>query len=212
MTAPGDSIRPTLGWSLRMVVLILTFGLLALLVLGTGYVFHEINLFRQKRQTQILDSATVLRQVQGLQELATVKYHLERIVAVTDPGWFGDERLVLIAHGVVKAGIDFSQVQSEDIRYDAAAGAVEMILPPPKILDVYLDERLTQVYLHEKSMLRRLNKDLNQIARRDALAQIQSAARELGIKEDAEQRAEVQIKKMFEAFGIQQVTIQFRNN
>ena len=210
MSDASSSPRPSISWSFRMIVLILVFGLLSLLVLCTGYVLQQINIFRRGHPPQILNSATVLRQVHGLQELATVKYHLERVVAVTDPGWLGDERLVLIAHGVVKAGIDFSQVHPEDIRYDAAAGAVEMILPPPKILDVYLDERLTQVYLHEKSLFRRLNKDLNQIARRDALAQIQSAARDLGVKEDAQQRAELQLKKMFEAFGINKVSIQFR--
>ena len=211
MTDAHDSSgRPLVGWSFRLVVLILTFGLLALLVLCTAYLFHEINIFRAKRQTQILDSATILRQVQGLQELAVVKYHLERIVAVTDPRWFGDERLILVAHGVVKAGVDFSQMHPEDIHCDAANGAVEMILPPPKVLDVYLDEKLTQVYLHEKSIFRRLNKDLNQLARRDALAQIQSAAKDLGVKEDAQQRAELQLRKMFEALGFGNVSIQFR--
>jgi hypothetical protein len=211
MSEPSQIGRPAIGWSFRLVVMIFIFGLLALLVLCTGYVLHEINLFRRNNQTQILDTPAVLRQIQGLQELSTVKYHLERIVAVTDPGWLGDERLVLIAHGVVKAGIDFSQVDAEDIRFDAAAGTVQMTLPPAKVLDVYLDERLTQVYLHEKSIFRRLNKDLNQIARRDALAQIQSAAKDLGVKEDAQQRAEMQLRKMFESLGVRSVEIQFRN-
>jgi len=73
-----------------------------------------------------------------------------------------------------------------------------------------LDEKLTQVYLHEKSIFRRLNKDLNQLARRDALAQIQSAAKDLGIKEDAQERAELQIRKTFEALGFGKVSIRFR--
>jgi len=135
MAEPGDiTDRPAIGWSFRHVILILTFGLLALLVLCTAYLFHEINIFRARNQTQILDSATVLRQVQALQELGVVKYHLERVVAVTDPGLLGDERLILVAHGVVKAGIDFSQVQAEDVRCDAADGVVELLLPAPKVL------------------------------------------------------------------------------
>jgi hypothetical protein len=209
MSASPESAGPPVGWSFRLVVLMLTFGLLALLALGAGFLMREISALRQKRQTQILDTATVLKRVQGLQELASVKYHLERIVAVTDPGWLGDERLVLIAHGVVKAGIDFSEVHPENIRFDPDAGSVELTLPPAKVLDVYLDERLTQVYLHEKSIFRKLNKDLNQLARRDALAQIKSAAQELGVKEDAQQRAEIQLVKMFEAFGVDKVEIRF---
>src|SRR5438132_569651 len=106
--ASVDSGVSRVGWSFRLIVLIFTFGLLILLALCGGLLLHEINAFRQAREPRIMDSATVLRQVQGLQELSTVKYHLERIVAITDPGWLGDERLVLIAHGVVKAGIDFS--------------------------------------------------------------------------------------------------------
>lgn len=211
MIVSDDNGAPRVGWSFRLVILILTFGLLSLLILCTGYVIHEINVFRQKREPQVLDTAVVLRQVQGLQELAVVKYHLERVVAVTDPGWFGDERLVLIAHGVVKAGIDLSKVRSEDIQCSATSSSVAITLPPAKVLDVYLDEKLTQVYLHEKSVFRPLNKDLNQIARRDALAQIQSAARELGIKEDAQARAIVQLRSLFEAMGIRNVSIAFRN-
>lgn len=211
MSASNDSAGPPIGWSFRFVVLMLSFGLLALLAVGGGFLLRELNTLRQKRETQILDTATVLRRIQGLQELVSVQYHLERIVAVTDPGWLGDERLVLIAHGVVKAGIDFSELHPEDIRFDPAAGSVELILPRAKVLDVYLDERLTQVYLHEKSIFRKLNKDLNQIARRDALAQIRSAAQELGVKEDAQQRAALQLRRMFEAFGIQRADIQFRN-
>jgi hypothetical protein len=65
--------------------------------------------------------------------------------------------------------------------------------------------------MREKPFFRKLNKDLDQLARRDAAAQIKSAAVELGIKKDAQERAEMQVRKLLEALGYTDINIEFES-
>src|SRR5580658_10305965 len=53
----------------------------------------------------------LLVKVQTLSQFVTVKYSLEKVVEYDDATWYpyGDSRVVLVAHGVVKAGIDLSR-------------------------------------------------------------------------------------------------------
>ena len=62
------------------------------------------------------NTATMLRQVQTLSQLVTVKYVMEKVVVMEDVKWFGESRVLLVANGVVKAGVDFSRLKPEDVR------------------------------------------------------------------------------------------------
>jgi hypothetical protein len=209
MAAPGDSGDSVAGRVVRIVATVFLMAVLVLFTFFGGFLIGQARLLGG-REPKLGGGPTVLRQVQGLQELSTVKYHLERIVTVTDPGLLGDERLILIAHGIVKSGIDLSGLKPEDIKINEARKTAEVTLPQAKVFDVYLDETRTQVFMREKPFFRKLNKDLDQIARRDAVAQIKSGAVELGIKKDAQERAEMQVRKLLEALGYEKVEIRFQ--
>src|SRR5271169_5177992 len=67
-------------------------------------------------------TASVVRQVQTLSELVTVKYVVEKVVILEAPpestlGQFvqGDNRVLLLAHGVVKAGINLKNFTPDDV-------------------------------------------------------------------------------------------------
>ena len=65
-------------------------------------------------------SSTLLTQVQTVSELVTVKYIIERVVVQEDVKWIpglGENRVLLLAHGVVKAGIDLSKLAPQDFQY-----------------------------------------------------------------------------------------------
>jgi hypothetical protein len=91
------------------------------------------------------NTATIVQQVQTLSDLVTVKYVLEKVEIVNSPptgtlGQFvqGENRVLLLAHGIVKAGIDLKRIAPEDV---AIAGKkIILHLPPPQITDAYLDE------------------------------------------------------------------------
>ena len=82
------------------------------------------------------NTATVLRQVQTLSQLVTVKYVLEKVVVMEDVKWFGESRVLLVANDVVKAGVDFSRLKPEDVR--VTEKKVSLHLPAAQITDAAL--------------------------------------------------------------------------
>jgi hypothetical protein len=151
-------------------------------------------------------SAALLTQVQNLHHLVTVKYVLEKVVVYDDVKWYGDSRVILVAHGVVKAGIDLSMLRQGDIQ--AYEGHISLQLPPPRITDVYLDDHRTQILERSTGLLRSFDKDLEQNARELAVAELREAAGESGILKDATERAEGELTALFQPLGY--TNVQFR--
>ncbi len=149
----------------------------------------------------ILDTATLVQQIQSLAELVTVKYVLEKVVVLEDTRWYGDNRVLLIAHGIVKAGIDLRKIGPADLEFDARN--VLITLPPATITDVYLDEQGTRVLEHSTGLLRAFNKNLEAEARRQAVDELRRAARQGGIFRDAEVQAQQQLTNLFSQFNLQ---------
>jgi len=159
---------------------------------------------------KVYNTATVLRQVQSLSQLVTVKYVMEKVVVLEDPPKgvleqfvSGDNRVILVAHGVVKAGVDLSQLKPGDLQ--VSGKKVTLALPRPQITDAYLDDKQTQVVERSTGFLRSFNKDLEQTARQNAVDDIRRAARTSGILKDAEERAREQLANLFEHLGFAEV-------
>lgn len=152
----------------------------------------------------VYNTATVLRQVQTLSQLVTVKYVMEKIVVMEDVKWFGENRVLLVANGVVKAGVDFSRLQPEDVR--VADKTIALRLPAAQITDAYLDDRQTRVVERTTGLLRTFDKDLEQTARQMAVDDIRRGARSAGILKDADDLARAQVQNLFEQMGL---TVEF---
>lgn len=154
---------------------------------------------------RMMGSAVVLKQVQTLSELVTVKYVMEKVVIFEDVKWYpgGDNRVLLVAHGIVKAGVDFKQMADGDIQ--VSGKTVTIRLPPPKITDSYLDDKETHVIERSTGLLRFFDKNLEQTARQTAISDINRAARNSGILKDAEERARDQLKILFLQLGFENV-------
>ena len=151
-------------------------------------------------------TTALLQQVKTLSQLVTVQYVIEKVQVVEDVKWvarFGENRVLMVAHGVVKAGMDFSQLQSGDIQ--TSGKKLVMKLPPPRVTDVYLDEKETRVVERSTGLLRAFDKDLEQVARQNAVSDIGRAARNAGILKDAEDRARAQLTNLFLQLGFESV-------
>ena len=172
-------------------VLILLFGLL----LGA--------LFQRARRTDdrpaLRDTANLITKIQPLAQLVTMKYVIEKVVIFEDAKWFGDSRVILVAHGIVKAGVDLNQLKPGDIRVEG--GKIQLQLPPAKITDLYLDDKRTEIIDRTTGVLRQFDKTLEQQARRAALDHLKLAARESGILREAEERARLQLTALFLQLG-----------
>src|SRR5437879_10823567 len=117
------------------------------LAIGAGVALFVALLWvplpRSSAPPRIQNTATMLKQVQTLSELVTVKYVLEKVVILDDIKWYGENRVLLVAHGVVKAGVDLQEIKPEDVR--VRDEKLLLNLPRARITDVYLDEQKTRV-------------------------------------------------------------------
>jgi hypothetical protein len=176
-------------------LLLILFGLAVFLIFGLwlGFALHKIS----GAGTSVYNSATVLRQVQTLSQLVTVKYVMEKVVVYEDVKWFpgGDNRVLMIAHGIVKAGVDLERLKPEDV--EVVGKMVKVRLPVAQITDCYLDDNQTQVVERSTGLLRSFDKNLEQTARQIAVDDIRRAARYAGILKDADERARAQIERLF---------------
>ena len=149
------------------------------------------------------DTDSVVEQIQTLSDLVTVKYVVEKVVVLDDVKWYGENRVLLLAHGVVKAGIDLTRIKPGDV---TVSGKKIMIhLPPPELTDAYLDDRKSRVIDHTTGMLRTFDKDLEQTAREEAVLDVRSAAVQNGILNDAGDRAELELALFLHEAGYTQV-------
>ena len=120
-----------------------------------------------------------------------------------DVKWFpgGDNRVLMIAHGVVKAGVDLERLKPEDI--EVLEKKVKIKLPAAQIMDCYLDDKQTQVIERSTGLLRTFDKDLEQTARKIAVDDVRRGARAAGILKDADERAQAQVGKLFQQMGLE---------
>jgi hypothetical protein len=149
------------------------------------------------------NTATVVEQVQTLSDLVTVKYVLEKVVILEDVKWYGENRVLLLAHGIVKAGIDLKRVTPDDVTISGKT--IRLRLPPPQIMDAYLDDKNSQVIDRATGLLRAFDKDLEQTARANAVDDIRRAARADGILEEADKRARLELELFLRQAGFEQV-------
>ena len=186
-------------------------GILMLSILGFGILLGiVVSRFVNARAARFYNTSAILRQVQTLSHLVTVKYVMEKveILEVPSENTIGrlvgsQNRLLLLAHGIVKAGTDLGKLKPEDIQVRGKRIVIK--LPPAQITDAYLDEHQTKVIDRTTGLLAPSDKDLERTARQNAVDAIRRAARTSGILSDADERARDQLKVLFLQLGFEEV-------
>jgi len=158
--------------------------------------------------TIIPDPVTIIQEVQSLARLETIQYSVEKVItAETRQGPFGflfGDRLLLVAHGSVIAGVDLAEITERDISIDEM-GAVTLRLPPAEIFIAALDNEQTYVYDREVGFLRRGDVELESAARLAAEEEILEAALSDGILEQAQVNAEAYLFRLLRSLGFSNV-------
>lgn len=181
---------------------------LAMLVLG---VYLGLTVARWRGSgLRVENTATIIQQVQTLSDLVTVKYVMQKVELVDSPpestlGKFiqGDNKVLLLAQGVVKAGIDLKKIAPGDVTISGKSLTIK--LPPARITDAYLDDAQTKVIERTTGFLRSLDKDLEQTTRQYAVDDIRRAAQQSGILNDANERARTELRTFFQQAGFEPV-------
>ncbi len=118
----------------------------------------------------------------------------------------GEELLMDVGVRVV-AGVNLKHLGETDVRMDAARKAVEITLPPAKVLMVYVDESLTHVVAHKTGWFSARDIRLMESARREAMEAMVNAALERGLLEKAGQQAAATVAAIARGLGFEQVTV-----
>jgi hypothetical protein len=153
--------------------------------------------------TVIVDPVTIVRQVRSLARLETIQYSVEKVItAESGQGPFGflvGDRLLLVAHGEVIAGVDLSKLSPDDLR--VRDNVLYVILPEPEIFVATLDNEQTYVYDRDTGILTRRDINLETTARQAAEQAIREAALEDNILNQARVNAENYLYRLFLEIG-----------
>jgi hypothetical protein len=166
------------------------------------------DLLPQNTPTIYPSSVAVVKAMRNLARLETASYTIEKVVVAeqNQDQWatlFGD-RLLLVAHGEVIAGVDLGKMQPTDV-VATGDGRVYVVLPAPEIFFTNIDNKKTYVYDRDTGLLTNGNIHLESAARQAAQEQIQAAASEDGILQLAQRNGERYLEQLILALGFQEV-------
>ncbi len=157
--------------------------------------------------TILPDPVTIIHDVRALARLETIQYTVEKIITAEISSQYfaflNEDRLLLVAHGVVIAGIDLEKLQPEDLRLEGTV--LKVHLPDAEVFMATLDNDKTYVFERDTSILRQADQNLETLARQAAEDQIEQAALEDGILETAQINAEAYLTRFFLALGYDEV-------
>lgn len=157
-----------------------------------------------------VDHQAVVAQVRQLNQLATVRYTVQKVVGIREQKQpVGEESILLVMQARVEAGIDLSNLREQDVS-QRDDGALVIRMPAAKILNVAVDEKETKVWDRQKTWWTPwvpYSPDLEQRARTTGLETVKQAALDMGILKDAERNAESSIRGLLNLAGVKSVVI-----
>ena len=150
---------------------------------------------------------SVIEQVRALGRLETVHYQMEKVVSGKSTGPLPDlltsDKILLVAHGEVVAGVDLTQMSASDVR--VSGSTVTMKLPEPQILYSKLDNDKTYVYDRQTGIFSKPDPRLESQVRAAAEQQIVQAATEDGILDKARENARQTLRSLAKGLGYEDV-------
>jgi hypothetical protein len=155
---------------------------------------------------------SVIEGVRALSRLETVNYQLEKVITGKSTGPLFDfltsDRILLVAHGEVVAGVDLQKLGPEDI--EVVSDTVVITMPNAEILSSKLDNDKTYVYDRQTGLFNKPDPNLESQMRSAAEQQIVLSATEDGILVKAEENAKQTLRSLVQGLGYKDV--QFKEN
>ncbi len=149
--------------------------------------------------------------IRAISELSTVEMvQYTTIEKGDDRGWLNwatGDRIAMFAVARIEAGIDLAKLEDDAISADRQTGRVRIILPPPEITNIAVDNEATSVFDRDTGIFTKGNIDLERSARLAAEEVLVGQALDEGILQLAEDRAIVVITELLEGLGYTDVTV-----
>lgn len=154
---------------------------------------------------------TVIQKIQQLNRLETVVYTMDKIVegdreSLILPDFLVGDKLILVAHGEVIAGVDLSQISAKDIQINGRDARLH--LPEPQIFVTRLDSAASRVYSRNTGLLVSADPNLETEVRQKAEEQIRQAALTDGVLARAKANATSTMRTMLLGFGFEKVEVE----
>ena len=203
----GTAARTRAGWTAG-VVLGIAVGALSVLVIVRQVPFNWPSGWLG-RKTQIdVSQPTVVNKIQQLQRLETVVYTMDKIVSGEKenailPNFLAGDRLLMVVHGEVIAGVDFSALKSGDVT--VSGKRVRLHLPDGQVFTTRLDNARTRVYSRDTGLLVPVDPNLESQVRQEAERQLYQAALLDGILQTAKGNARATLTSLLQGLGFEKV-------
>ncbi len=163
-------------------------------------------------QPTVITGAAVVQEIQQLERLETSSYSIQTVVTAERPGGFagiGHQKVLIIVHGTVTAGIDLSKLKPQDVTVSPDGKRVKLKLPEAEILSKYLDESRTDIYDFQTGLFTRPDASLITEAQRSGAGKVLQAACDDGIMARATTEGQHAVEQMLKLVGFD--TIEFEN-
>jgi hypothetical protein len=175
---------------------------------GQAVLSHLWSAVTGRTLTIDVNQPTVVDRIQRLQRLETVVYTMDKLVTGAKenpifPDFLAGDRLLMMVHGEVIAGIDFSNLKVGDVRVEGKQ--VHLHLPPSQVFRTRIDSTKTRVYSRQTGLLVPTDPNLETQVRQEAERQLQEAALVDGILRTAQQNATSTISSLLQGLGFEKI-------
>jgi hypothetical protein len=218
MTSPDPLFPAPADRPRRLLAGIATGILLSVIVVGiavwtlTGFGLFEFARMMHGGQVHInVDQPAVIRQIRALQRLETVSYTMDKIITGEHenpvlPHFLAGDRMLLVVHGEVIAGVDLAKLQPNDVRINGSTASIH--LPSAEVFTVRIDSAKTRVYSRDTGMFSNPDPNLESEVRQEAERQLQLAALQDGMLITANKNARQTLTSLLSGLGF--TTVDFR--
>jgi hypothetical protein len=175
---------------------------------GRSVLSHLLSAATGRRVTIDVSQPSVVDRIQRLQRLETVVYTMDKLVTGAKenpllPDFLTGDRLLMMVHGEVVAGIDFSNLKTADVRMDGRQ--IHLHLPAAQVFSTRLDSARTRVYSRQTGLLVPTDPNLETQVRQEAERQLQEGALADGILRAAQQNAASTISSLLQGLGFEKI-------
>jgi hypothetical protein len=163
------------------------------------------------RRTTIISQGAVVERIQRLQRMETVVYNMDKIVTGQKdtpllPDFLAGDKMLMIVHGQVVAGIDFQQLKPADVQVNGRD--IHLKLPEPRILFTRIDNARTRVYSRSTGLLVPSDPNLESQVRQQAEGELLEEAGRGGILINARQNARATLTSLLLSMGFEKVEVE----
>lgn len=177
-------------------------GIIVLLLVVVLWLAYQVIHITNTSKDLVDPGSLIVRQVRDVSELTTAMFEMDAVVPVSDKRItiadipIAESKLLYIAHGNVRVGIDLSEFQADDVQVEG--DKISVTLPALKVLDSKLDLDHSTVYSYNRGFLG-WGPDVVNLqgqAQREAIKKVEEAACQTWLIKTASDRVEKTVEHL----------------